>query len=255
MLSEIQVLFIVSGLAIAAVFPVLLLAESPIKMDAFRNIGLLVPVIAGLIGTAFLWWVNPAYQLQLEALIWIITVLSIKLFYRNKPTLHYFPIAIATLLGLVVLTRAFQRLIPIENIVLSLVSGIFSGGVLAILIHRALAIKYQQADKVIQRFRSILAGILGMRLFWCIFQLSFGETESRFGAPETIRQFLQWNDVGFLSAGILLGLALPFWFSLSADRFRNKSSWIQALTILIIFANFAGQGFLLHFLIQYGIVF
>ena len=253
MLTEVQVFFIITGVSVATFFP--LLIKRSCANTPFRIIGIKTLVYITILSTVVLWWLNPNYQLQLTSLFWLIAIVSFGLFYKHNSQIHFGVTMIIILLGGILLYRITARIIPVEQMIIVMGSGSLSGIVISVFLFGRV---YPKTEDLYPRGNGlwilIIAALSG-RLLWAGYQITGGMTESRFGEDKPIRMFFQTLDWWTISIGILLAVLIPLIFAIVQMVRHQDINRTPVKTSFILCCLLLGQGVLLQFVTQYGIVF
>lgn len=253
MLTEVQVFLIITGVSVATFFP--LLIQRSCANIPFRITGIKTLVYIAMMSTAVLWWLNPNYQLQLTSLFWLIAIVSFGLFYKHNSQIHFGVTMIIVVLGGLLLYRITARIIPVEQMAIVMGSGSLSGIVTSVFLFGRV---YPEAEDLYPPGNGLwvlLITALSGRLLWAGYQLTGGMTESRFGEDEPIHIFFQALDWWTISIGLLLAVLIPLIFAIVQIIRHQDINRTPVKTSFVLCCLLFGQGVLLQFVTQYGIVF
>lgn len=253
MFSATQTLFCLSGTALGAILPLYLIFH-PHLSDPGRQRLLKAMLYSALLGIVSLWWIEPNFQLQLAGVFWLATILAVAAYFYARPRVHPVPGAITGVLGMIMVYRSGNVILPVESDFLVLVMNLLSGLVLTVFLVAALS--SEQDGHAPTRGLWLLAALfLFGRLIWDGYQLSGGKTESRFGLAEEIHTFFNTSDWWLIGLGMILAIGFPLLATLVIPYSRwgqNKSGYLSRTGF---FTLLAGHGALVYFCFQYGIVF
>ncbi len=248
-------IFGVTILPLASIYPLCLWFNYRHRIAGYYYKHLLIATLAAAICTVFIWVIPIGFQLRLSALVWLISLIAITLFFWNRDRINNWIASLPVLFGLIITEQVVTGIIQPDWITyFSVFAGAVCVGLLAVLISN---LKIDDNTVMTPTNRRILLTIIiliFLRLLVVYFNYRWGHLSSMLG-DEGLG--ILWYDLEghILVFGIFSGMLIPViaagvvLVDISQKAFNAARKLVWPVLVFVIIAELI----LKYYLLKYGI--
>ena len=245
-----------SFIMVGSLFPLFLWIIVSVKIDpGFHRFTLGLSSLIGGFGVIFFWFMDVELRVQLLAIVWLISLLTVTWFYWGRRNVQVWVVTIPSLLGVIVYSQMESLLISPGYLLLvtSILGGlILCGSIFSVLLGHSYFKMANLSIGLLMRAVKCLLVFLILRILWDIPYLFMTEVDlADYVVPAV--EFIQSFNGFFLFIALFFGTALPLILcvltlrTVSIHSARSAMGLLYVLLISVIIGDLFYKYYAIHF--------